>query len=393
MRSFFLALLVSVDLIAASQSQDSVQILLTNLQIQIEATQAINDMYNFKFEEAEKQFRWIRQRHPDHPLPYYLLGLSQWWKILPNLEETKYDERFFKLMDLAIEKAEALHEDSVTRLEASFFLAAGYAMKGRLHSDRRNWVKAANSGRLALKYQRESENMHELSPEFMFGDALYNYYSVWIRENYPLLRPIMIAFKKGDKQLGIDQLRTVANNAFYTRTEAQLYLMRILALDENDLRGALQISEYLFDTYPDNPYFHRFYARLLYQTGQRRKMESVCLDILKKIDMKTPGYEANSGRYAGFFLGQYYETLGRDEEAKMYYSFAVKFAEEIEAFKTGYYLFSLLHLAKMAEYDDEYDEAFLFYSKIKKYAKRKNPSYKEAKLGLKRIKRKRKLNS
>jgi hypothetical protein len=132
--------------------------------------------------------------------------------------------------------------------------------------------------------------MHSLSPEFLFGDALYNYYSVWIRENYPILRPIMIGFKKGNKEEGIEQLREVANNAFYTRTEAQLFLMRILALDENDTRGALQIAEYLNKTYPDNPYFHRFYARLLYNSGRRNKMEIVCLSILKRIDSKMPGY-------------------------------------------------------------------------------------------------------
>jgi len=392
MRSFFLVVLFSSNLSATKQSKDSVRILLSNVQIQIEATQAINDMYNFKFQDAERQFRWIRQRHPEHPLPYYLLGLSQWWKILPNLDETQYDDEFLSYMNLAIEKAEILHENPETQLEASFFLAAGYAMKGRLYSDRGSWGKAANSGRLALKYQRESDNMHDLSPEFMFGDALYNYYSVWIRENYPLLRPIMIAFKKGNKQLGIDQLRIVANNAFYTRTEAQLYLMRILALDENDTQGALQISEYLYKTYPDNPYFHRFYARLLYQTGQRRKMEQICIEIMHRIDLKQPGYEANSGRYAGFFLGQYYEGLGRDEDAKMYYELAINFAEKIKAFESGYYLFSLLHLAKMYEYNDEDERAEKLYRKIRKYAKKKNRASKESKAGLKRLKKKRKLN-
>ena len=122
-------------------------------------------------------------------------------------------------------------------------------------------------------------------------------------------------------------------------------------------------------------------------------MEVVCLDIMKRIDQRKMGYEANSGRYAGFFLGQYYERLHRDEEAKMYYELAVKFAEDIKAYESGYYLFSLLHLAKMAEYDDEYDVAEPLYRKIKKYAKRKNNAFKESKDGLKRIKKKKKLNS
>jgi len=387
MRSFFLLVLFSGKLYAGILQADSVDILLENVKIQIEATQAINDMYNFKFDKAEMQFRWIQQRHPDHPLPYYLLGLSQWWKIMPNIDDRQYDDVFIEYMDIAIEKAYILHKEPNSRLEASFFLAAGYAMKGRLLSDRGSWVRAANAGRLALKYQHEDENMHSLSPEFLFGDALYNYYSVWIRENYPILRPIMIPFKKGNKEVGIEQLRIVANNAFYTRTEAQLYLMRILALDENDIKGALQIAEYLNKTYPDNPYFHRFYARLLYNSGRRNKMERVCLSILKRIDSKMPGYEANSGRYAGFFLGQFYTSRGRDEEAKMYYELAVTFGNKIKAFDTGYYLYSLLNLGKIAEYDEDYGIAGDYYLSVKKYAKRKRPVFKNAKEGLKRIKK------
>ncbi len=393
MRSFFLFFLLSGKLYSGILQADSVDILLENVKIQIEATEAINDMYNFKFDKAEMQFRWIRQRHPDHPLPYYLLGLSQWWKIMPNIEDPKYDEVFIEYMDIAIEKADELHENPDTQLEASFFLAAGYAMKGRLYSDRGLWIKAANAGRLALKYQHESEDMHSLSPEFLFGDGLYNYYSVWIRENYPLLRPIMIPFKKGDKEKGIQQLREVANNAFYTRTEAQLFLMRILSLDENDTPGALQIAEYLNNTYPDNPYFHRFYARLLYSVGRRNKMESVCLSILDRIDSKMPGYGANGGRYASFFLGQYNQGRGKDEDAKMYYELAVAFGNKINAFETGYYLYSLLNLGKMAEYDDDYKEAKSYYTKVKKYAKRKQPVYKAAKEGLKRIKKNKRSNT
>ena len=87
MRSFFLLFFLSGKLYSGILQTDSVDILLENVKIQIEATEAINDMYNFKFDKAEMQFRWIRQRHPDHPLPYYLLGLSQWWKIMPNIDD------------------------------------------------------------------------------------------------------------------------------------------------------------------------------------------------------------------------------------------------------------------------------------------------------------------
>ena len=42
--------------------------------VQIEATEAINKMYNFKFAEADKDFRWLLYRYPRHPMPYFLMG-------------------------------------------------------------------------------------------------------------------------------------------------------------------------------------------------------------------------------------------------------------------------------------------------------------------------------
>ena len=55
--------------------------ILTDIDIQIEATSAINKMYNYQFEEAEKEFRWLSSEYKNHPLPVFLLGLSSWWKI------------------------------------------------------------------------------------------------------------------------------------------------------------------------------------------------------------------------------------------------------------------------------------------------------------------------
>ena len=86
----FILLIQTFPGLCLTHSPDSVEMLLSNAKIQIEATQAVNDMYNFKFDEAEMQFRWIRQKYPDHPLPYFLLGLSQWWKIMPNVENESW---------------------------------------------------------------------------------------------------------------------------------------------------------------------------------------------------------------------------------------------------------------------------------------------------------------
>lgn len=357
------------------------------MQLQIEITEAVNNMYNFKHDEASIAFNALKYRYGWHPLPYFLLGLNEWWKIVPNQSITTYDERLLTYMDTAIAKAEKLYLRNEENVEAAFFLAAAHGFKGRIHSERRNWRKAAVNGKNALKYLELSKKKPDFSPELLFGDALYNYYSVWIPENYPLLKPILIFFKKGDKELGLKQLREVSLNAFYTRTEAQYFLMRLLATEEKDVAGGLQIAEYLHQTFPDNAYFHRYYARLLYTTGQYIRARGVALDLMKKIDTGQRGYEATSGRYAGFFLGQIYDSFGQKEQAQHYYQRAVDFSEKIEATNTGYYLFSLLSLGEIAQEEGDKREAKKYFKLVKKQAKSSHPSYKRAHSALKELRR------
>jgi hypothetical protein len=69
--------------------------------------------------------------------------------------------------------------------------------------DRKNWRKAIAAGNNAMEYLEIGDKQHELSPEFLFGDALYNYFSVWVPENYPALKPVLWFFPKGDKALGL----------------------------------------------------------------------------------------------------------------------------------------------------------------------------------------------
>lgn len=374
---------------AVAQVPDSTEngqvFLLADMQLQIEIGESMNDLYNFKFDRAEQQFRWIKQKYSWHPLPYFLLGLSEWWKIMPDVQNTSHDETFLAYMDTVITISERLYDTPRRKAEGAFFLAAAYGFKGRLYSseERKNWTKAAGAGKNALKYLELDEDWDELSPELLFGEALYNYFSVWVPENYPLLKPILIFFPKGDKELGIKQLKEVSFNAFYTRTEAQVFLMRIWNSYENEKLKARQIAEYLHQTYPDNPYFHRYYARLLYATGRYNAARPVCQEILAKIDSSALGYEATSGRYASFFLGQIYESRRDLVNAKKYYERTVEFGEENEATDTGYYLYALIALGDIAEKNGNEKEAKKYYKLVKKQGKRSHSAHKVAREKLK----------
>lgn len=369
-----------------SIKKDTSIILINNMAIQLETTQALNDLYNFKFDKAEQTFRWFKEKYKWHPLPYFLMGLSEWWKIMPDTKNKSYDEKFLAYMDSTILVGENLYSKHPEyKVEAAFFLSAAYGFKGRLYSDeeRKHWGKAASVGKTALNYLEVSKKQNHLSPELLFGDALYNYFSVWVPENYPTLKPILWFFPKGDKKLGLQQLKEVSYNAFYTRTEAMVWLMRISNSYENDQPRAFQIAEYLFQTFPDNPYFHRYYTRMLYSRGMYGPLEKNAKDILARIDSGRVGYEATSGRYASFYLGQMYEVRKKMDEAKKYYLLAVKFSEENNSTESGYYLFSLIALGEISQAQGDKAEAKRYFKLVKEKSGRKEEAFKAAKKRLK----------
>ena len=361
---------------------DSIHMVLLNPYIQLEATQAINDMYNFKFDESMRNMKFLKYEYGWHPLPYFLMGLNYWWRILPNLRNTQYDETFNAYMDTTIFLAKRLHEEA-NPIEGAFFLAATYGFKARIESDRDNFRAAASNGRKALRYLKESKDYTEYSPELLFGDGLINYYAEWIRDNYPMLKPLMLFFPKGDKELGINQLTEASRNAFYARTEAQYYLMNIL-YDEGKYTEARRLSQYLQKTYPDNSYFHRWNMRMLYQMGNRKQAEIEALEIILRIDSGQVGYEGNTGRHAAYFLGRIYINR-QPEKSEEYFLLGLKYSEEAEATKKGYYFHSLFYLGELAQKKGDKQQAEYYFRRVKKLAGRKHSASKKAKEALREL--------
>ena len=167
--------------------KDTSKSILSDIDIQIESTDAINKMYNFNFDEAEKEFTWLIDEYKNHPLPIFLLGLSKWWRFEAEVNqgiefETKQknilDIKFLSLMDKSISLSKKIYEDG-NKIDGAFFLAASYGFKGRLLSERKSWRKAAFSGKNALKYLKEIRKEDYLIPEIAFGNGLFNYYSIW----------------------------------------------------------------------------------------------------------------------------------------------------------------------------------------------------------------------
>ncbi|MBC6609482.1 tol-pal system protein YbgF [Hymenobacter sp. BT507] len=359
--------------------------LLLDKDIQTELDGAMHNLYNFKYDKAEKQFRSLRRRYPQHPMPYFLMGLTTWWKIMPNIAQTKqYDNLLFAYMDTAITYATRLYEADNKNYEACFFLAAAYGFDARLNGERHNWRRVTVSSKRALDYLEISKQANDLSPEFLCGQALINYYSVWLSETYKLLKPILLFFPKGNQQLGIEQLRMVANNGFYAAPEAKYFLMKVLSEQKNSAQEALAVAQQLHQTYPDNAYFERLYAMLCFNEGEFWECEKISKDILDKLNRGLPGYEGTSGRYATYFMGWIMQNKVRNlAKAKEYYQRCIVFAESTSETQSGFYLYANLNLAHLANGEKDVRRAKQYYAVVAERAERKSDMCREAQIYLK----------
>ena len=264
-------LAVALDSVAvAPQAIDTQGWLLLDKDIQVELDGAVHNLYNFKFDRADRQFRSLRRRYPQHPLAYFLLGLSMWWKMMPLAPtDPRYDRQFYAYLDTATTKAYALYKADAHNYEACFFLTAAYGFAARLHAERRDWRKVTMSSRRALDYLQQSRPANGLSSEFELGFGLFDYYAVWIGEQYPWLRPVLFFFPKGNREQGLAELQRAARTAFYAKTEAAFFLLLILpSAREQQATQALGLARQLTTEFPDNSRFQVGYARLCFDQGQ-----------------------------------------------------------------------------------------------------------------------------
>jgi tetratricopeptide (TPR) repeat protein len=263
---------------------------LSNPELQREATRALEDLYNMRFPEAETAARRIRSRFPDHPVGPFMDGLILWWKILPNLtvDDHSHDRAFFRAMEETIDHAEQIRRDGTYGYDGDFFLAAAYGFRGRLHGDRESWLKGAQDGRRALDFVFDLAEQDTSNADLLFGEGVYRYFAEAIPEQYPIVRPIMFFFPDGDKEEGKRLLRTVARRGTYVRAEAAWFLLQIHMTFEPDYERALEYATLLTTWYPRNPLFRVMQGRVLFRWGQWDRAEAAFGGLVAASGAHTP---------------------------------------------------------------------------------------------------------
>jgi tetratricopeptide (TPR) repeat protein len=330
------------------------------------ASQGIKQIYDLQFPKAEETFRRLMADYPDHPAGRFFLAMIDWWKILVDADVESFDDLFFQKLEDVIYQCDDLLKKNPQDVDALFFKGGAIGFRGRLRAFRESWIKAADDGREALPIVERASKLDPNNLDVQLGFGIYNYYASVIPNEFPLLKPLMIFFPKGDKQKGIEQLTNTAMNGKYAKYEARYFLMTLYFTYENDAFKAGEFAKLLSADFPDNPVFERWNGRIEARKGDYPACSAVFQDVLNKAGKNYFGYNNHKAiREACYYIGVEERNEKKLDSAKIYFERCAdisSLADKKE--ESGFLINSVLYLGMINDIQGNRDKAKDYYNKL-----------------------------
>lgn len=272
-------------------------------------------IYSLKFDSATTSFNKVIQMYPDHPSGHFFKAMIEWWKILINQADKSRDDYYYSLLEKVIVICDKRLDKNPNDITALFFKGGSIGFRGRLRVHREQWLHAANDGRLAIPIVHQAYQLEPNNVDILLGMGIYNYYRDVIPEEYPFVKPFVIFFPKGDKMLGIQQLKQASEKAKFANYEATYFLIQILSNYEKKYSHALSLAIKLHKKFPFNPIFHRYVGRLYASIGNWEETKNVFNSILSHRKSNLMGYNDEAEREAHYYLALYFMNKANYETA------------------------------------------------------------------------------
>jgi len=276
-------------------------------------------LYNMHLAEADAAFNRIETRYPEHPIGPFLHSLIIWWQILPDLQDESHDKDFYAAMKEVIKRSNGLLKKDKNDFDAMFFKGAALGFRGRLRSNRGKWFKAAKDGKEALDYIFRISAHDTTNADYQFGQGVYDYFAEMTPKKYPVAKPVMLFFPKGNRERGLRELERTATEGHFIRTEATYFLLQIFLLYEPDYAKSLMYVRRLRAWYPDNPFFHALEGRVYARWGRWEESTPVYAMFLERYYAGEVGYSASLAEQALYYLGRGEMAGRRYETAARYF--------------------------------------------------------------------------
>lgn len=329
----------------------------------------IDFVYQMKFDSANSVFQTFIDQDPKEPTGYFLQSMTEWWKIYQNKEDRSNDDNYLAKVDKCIKACEERLDANENDDWATFVMGGVIGYRGFMNAMRNNWLAAIDDGKGGLNLIQKSYELNPSNKDALLGTGIYNYAVDYVVERYPFLKAVLFFFPKGNKELGLSQLRDVAENGRYTKIEANVHLTFIFISYEKNYVEAEKYASKLVSLYPQNPMFERFLGRSYVGLYRYPEGANLYKNIIAKADSNLTGYNNSYvRRESAYYIGLCLSRTGNQDEALKYYQQAVELCKTLDKpeEESPYYVFSVLGIGMIYDQKGNHSEAVKYYDTVLK---------------------------
>jgi tetratricopeptide (TPR) repeat protein len=320
-------------------------------------------VYKVQFDSAQAIFRNIIKQDPKDPTGYFLLSMNEWWKIYPNRNDESHDEAYRDAVDKTIEACDEKLSANENDEWALFIKGGVIGYRGFLNALRDNWLNAVDDGKAGLQLLQRCTEINPNNKDAILGLGIYNYAVEYVTDRFPFLKAVLFLFPKGNKELGLTQLKDCMENAKFAKVEANVALCYINLSYERNYGESEKQALRFYNLYPQNSVAEKFLARSYAGLAKWNESYITWKSILDKIDSNRAGYDKTFlRREALYYLGSSSLRLGKPDDAISYYQQSVDLSKQIEKDKdTPELVFSTLGIGMAHDMKGNRPEAIKYY--------------------------------
>ena len=332
-------------------------------------------IYKLKVDSAKFYIRELRKILPNHPVVPSMEAFLIQWENIPIIEGQIFFRLEAKLRE-AVAAAENFNPLDPHDEDAVFFELATRGLLAEYYAENNNYFEAVTEANKMYSLIKIGFDLVNDNPEFLFTTGLYNYFRIMYPQRHPIFAPIAFFFKKGDKQLGLEQILMSTKKAVISQIEASIYLSYIYLRYEQTPEMAFNLLEGLIKRYPSNYYLISKFLESTYATRQYDKIMLWMVDELINTDRS---YYRMVGH---IFKAVHLEFVQKkSKQAYIFYGMGVGFGSELSNHGEYFKSIAYLGLGRLSQQFGNLNTAKSYFNLCLKYAETKDIE-KAAYLGL-----------
>ncbi len=215
---------------------------------------------------AIQVFHQIQQKAPESPIGYLFEADALWWKVYltignlidPDVFDVTGDRSspleigFATANDKAIAKAEALLKAHQDQARNCLYEGMAYALRARQAGLHDEDLATARAGKRMRALLLKAVQLDPHLTDAYLGLGIYNYFVDTLPTLVKMLK-FLILLPGGDRELGLNQIRTAATQGQLAKAEAQFYLAKDFSRSsEQQYAKSLELFQQLERQYPNN---------------------------------------------------------------------------------------------------------------------------------------------